>query len=109
MTREEATKRLERWLKDMHEGYQTHLEHGGKIDFEHEVNMETIAMAIEALQMQIPKSVLKTESSYGTPYACPECESDQCEVHFFTTDGSEPKEKISYCWKCGKAMDWRLP
>ena len=24
----------------------------------------------------------------------------------FNADGSEPKEKVSYCWKCGRAIDW---
>ena len=87
MTREEATKRLERWLKDMHEGYQTHLEHGGKIDFEHEVNMETIAMAIEALQER-PKGRWK----HGN---CTECG---------LYVGETTCRHYSYCPNCGADM-----
>lgn len=67
---------------------------------------EACVMGAEALKRLIPKPVYKTEERYGTPYWCPECEADQCKVEFFTTDGSEPKEKISYCWKCGQAIDW---
>ena len=63
-------------------------------------------MAIEALERQIPKKVLYVKQDYGTPWFCPECEADQVKVDFFCTDGSEPKEKLSYCWKCGQAIDW---
>ena len=77
----------------------------------HEAVMKAVEdacmMGAEALQRLIPQPVEKIEASYGTPYRCPVCEADQCEVHFYTIDGSEPKEKVSYCWQCGQAIDWK--
>lgn len=91
MTREEAIK---------------HFEYGITHDIFKEPVTSYAKLAIEALRQHIPKSVGKIEQRYGTPYFCPECEADQCKVEFFTADGSEPKEKVSYCWKCGQAIDW---
>lgn len=63
--------------------------------------------AIEALEKQIPKKVGKMkETDYGSPYYCPECEAEIIPVEFFKADGGEPEEKVSYCWKCGRAIDW---
>ena len=63
-------------------------------------------MAIEALERQKPKKVIYRKQSYGTPWLCPECETDQIKVEFFSLDGGEPKEKHSFCWKCGQKIDW---
>lgn len=90
MTREEAIVRLE-----------LHKEWGLAPE-----TLEAINMAIADMEKQIPKKILYIEQSYGTPWFCPECESDQIKVEFFSTDGYEPKEKVSYCWKCGQALDW---
>ena len=65
-----------------------------------------IETAIEALEKQIPKKILYVKQNYGTPWLCCECESDQTPTEFFSTDGSEPKEKHTYCWKCGQKLDW---
>lgn len=68
---------------------------------------DAIDIAIKALEKQIPKKVGKMkETDYGSPYYCPECEAEIIPVEFFNTDGSEPEEKVSYCWKCGQAIDW---
>ena len=68
---------------------------------------EAMKAAIEALERQIPKPVGEWDiHSYGTPYYCPECEADIIPVEFMATDGCEPKEKVSYCWKCGQALKW---
>lgn len=66
-------------------------------------------MAIEALEKQIPKKVVKVklrESEWGVPWRCPLCEADIAKVEFMRDDGFEPKEKVSYCWHCGQAIDW---
>lgn len=64
-------------------------------------------LAIKAIEKQMPKKVGKIkETDYGSPYYCPECEAEIIPVEFFSLDGSEPKEKVSYCWKCGRAIDW---
>ena len=63
-------------------------------------------MAIEALEKQIPKKILYRKQNYGTPWLCCECEADQTPTEFFSIDGSEPKEKHTYCWKCGQKLDW---
>lgn len=64
-------------------------------------------IAMESIEKQIPKKVGKMkETDYGSPYYCPECEAEIIPVEFFSLDGSEPKEKVSYCWKCGQVIDW---
>ena len=45
--------------------------------------------------------------AYGTPYICPACGADQIKTEFYNPDGSEPKEKITYCWNCRQKLDWR--
>ena len=68
---------------------------------------EAMDMGAEALKKQTPKPVGEWDiHSYGTPFYCPECEADITPVEFFRHDGSEPKEKVSYCWKCGQALRW---
>ena len=53
-----------------------------------------------------PKKILYRKQSYGTPWLCPQCEADQIKVEFFSLEGGEPKEKHSFCWKCGTKLDW---
>ena len=53
-----------------------------------------------------PKKIIYRKQSYGTPWLCPECEAAQIKVEFFCEDGSEPKEKHSYCDVCGQKLDW---
>lgn len=68
---------------------------------------EAMDMGADALKKQIPKQIIKSDAVlYGTSYYCPECMSDITHVEFFRPDGSEPKEKVSYCWYCGQALKW---
>lgn len=96
MTREEAIEIIKNLPV-----YRAELIYGGNSDL-----AKALKMAIADMEKQIPKKILYREQSYGTPWLCPECESDQIKVEFFSTDGYEPKEKVSYCWKCGQALDW---
>ena len=54
-----------------------------------------------------PQKILYQPQAYGTPYICPACGADQIKTEFYNPDGSEPKEKITYCWKCRQKLDWR--
>lgn len=64
-------------------------------------------IAMESIEKQIPKKVGKLDMvSYGSLYFCPECEIEITPVVFFNADDSEPEKKVSYCWKCGRAIDW---
>lgn len=67
---------------------------------------DALCVAVDALEKQIPMRVKKVTQSYGTPYRCPVCEADQTPVEFFKSDGSEPEEKVTWCWHCGYAIDW---
>lgn len=53
------------------------------------------------------QKILYQPQAYGTPYTCPSCGADQIKTEFYNSDGSEPKEKITYCWNCGQKLDWR--
>ena len=61
----------------------------------------------EFREKNVAKKILYRKQYYGTPYLCPNCEADQVKVEFFSEDGSEPKEKHTYCWKCGQKIDWK--
>ena len=50
MNRKDVIENLKNRLNDLHNGYQTYLEHGGKQDIETESDIEALNMAIEALQ-----------------------------------------------------------
>ena len=67
---------------------------------------EEMDFAIKALEKQIPKKIVYRNQTYGTPWLCPICEADQIKVEFFNDDGSQTKEKYSFCWKCGQSIDW---
>ena len=69
-------------------------------------NHEDVERIINALEKQIPKKIVYRNQTYGTPWLCPICEADQIKVEFFNDDVSQTKEKYSFCWKCGQAIDW---
>ena len=70
------------------------------------INKTLRLIGISAIKKQIPKKLLYRKQNYGTPWLCCECEADQTPTEFFSTDGSEPNEKHTYCWKCGQKLDW---
>jgi hypothetical protein len=70
------------------------------------INLVLRLIGISAIEKQIPKKILYRKQNYGTPWLCCECEADQTPTEFFSTDGSEPKEKHTFCWKCGQRLDW---
>ena len=55
-----------------------------------------------------PQKILYQQQAYGTPYTCPAWGADQIKTEFCNSDGSEPKEKITFCWECGQKLDWRI-
>lgn len=70
---------------------------------------EAFGMAMSALDKQLPRKIEKVErrpSEWGSPFICPECGSEQTPTEFFTIDGTEPKEKITWCYACGQKLDW---
>ena len=72
--------------------------------------IETYAMAIKALEKQIPKKPNKTiDSSWGVrkeAHTCPVCDYYLTEVHFIASQKIESNKKITYCETCGQAIDW---
>ena len=80
--------------------------HCNRCDCKFNCNGCYYGQAIIALEKQIPKKILYRKQNYGTPWLCCECEADQTPTEFFSTDGSEPKEKHTFCWKCGQKLDW---
>ena len=66
----------------------------------------TVSEFRELKEKATAKKVIYRKQSYGTPWLCPNCEADQVKVEFMSKDGSEPKKKHSFCWKCGCCIDW---
>lgn len=50
MNKTEAIANLEKTFKSMHDGYQTHLEHGGKQDVAMEEDIEATSLAIASMK-----------------------------------------------------------
>ena len=106
MTREEAIKALEHERKWIRTKISCSPTLGAPIQYK---IIDAINLAIEALEKQIPHKIAKDEmgeSAWVTPYICPVCQADIIKVEFMRDDGYEPKEKVSYCWRCGQAIDW---
>ena len=57
-----------------------------------------LALAIEALEKQIPKKPLHMHKNYY----CPICKEDG----WMLWDDAIPNDMDEYCGKCGQAIDW---
>lgn len=71
----------------------------------HLMNKEAFALAIEALEKQMPKKPNKEILSYNAysqwrKYSCLRCNE------FLFSGTSLPPIKEAYCYKCGQAIDW---
>lgn len=76
MNRKDVIENLKNRLNDLHNGYQTYLEHGGKQDIETENDIEALNMAIEALQE--PEIVHCKDCKYWLRTRIGEEELNQC-------------------------------
>ena len=93
MTEQEATKELERHIQFLRENWKPHPDC---------IVIETLGMAINALEKQIPKKpIIKSLWSVAK---CPCCGADLGE---YVNDGY-PKnwESLKFC-DCGQRLDWR--
>ena len=59
-----------------------------------------LALAIEALEKQIPKKPLHMHKNYY----CPICKEDG----WMLWDDAIPNDMDEYCGKCGQAIDWEV-
>lgn len=59
-----------------------------------------LALAIEALEKQIPKKPLHMHKNYY----CPICKEDG----WMLWDDAIPNDMDKYCGKCGQAIDWEV-
>lgn len=59
-----------------------------------------LALAIEALEKQIPKKPLHMHKNYY----CPICKEDG----WMLWDDAVPNDMDKYCGKCGQAIDWEV-
>ena len=66
---------------------------------------ESIDMAINALEKQIPKKPRKTDSYRGVlkrvyAYVCPTCGNACLEKYM------NERQNTMFCWNCGQKLDW---
>lgn len=70
------------------------------------IEQDALNLAIEALQKQEPKPVqYTTDHTWGVKRkapVCPVCDYYLAQVHWIGEGG----ERVSYCDKCGQAIDW---
>ena len=62
---------------------------------------ETLDMAIQALEKQIPKNpyhISQVDDNDNANVECPACHA--------TTDYAVNAIKRGHCWKCGQLLDW---
>ena len=70
----------------------------GKKDFYDAEFENALALAIEALEKQIPKKPLHMHKNYY----CPICKEDG----WMLWDDAIPNDMDKYCGICGQAIDW---
>ena len=70
----------------------------GKKDFYDSEFESALALAIEALEKQIPKKPLHMHKNYY----CPICKEDG----WMLWDDAIPNDMDKYCGMCGQAIDW---
>ena len=70
----------------------------GKKDFYDAEFENALALAIEALEKQIPKKPLHMHKNYY----CPICKEDG----WMLWDDAIPNDMDKYCGMCGQAIDW---
>ena len=66
---------------------------------------ESIGIAIQALEKQIPKKPRKTDSYRGVlkrvyAYVCPTCGNACIEKYM------NERQDTMFCWDCGQKLDW---
>ena len=76
MNRKDVIENLKNRLNDLHNGYQTYLEHGGKQNIETENDIKALNMAIEALKE--PEIVHCKDCKYWIRTRIGEEELNQC-------------------------------
>lgn len=97
MTVQEAYAELISIRNHIEDGYLIHLSYGGKADKQEEYTIKAYNVAINALEKQIPKKPI-FESEQTSPFGVddvPYCPSCRCDL-----------PEVSYCEKCGQALDW---
>ena len=102
---------LKEELKQRADGYTTYLANGGKGDPAEEVNLDALAMAISALELQIPKKPIFVDTrfrNHGKNIAdgcsiskCYKCPNPKCSRHIFHVFDDDIN-----CKHCGQALDW---
>ena len=68
---------------------------------------EALGMAINALEKQIPKKIVRVKlrpTEWGSGFRCPECEAEQTATEFFGYGKAD--NKITFCWGCGQKLDF---
>ena len=86
MTKQEAIKELERHIQFLRENWKPHPDY--KV-------IETLGMAINALEKQIPKKPIPVDSGvydYKCDYECPNCRKNV--------------DDIEHHCECGQRLDW---
>lgn len=97
MTRKDVIENLKNKLNDLHNGYQTYLEHGGKQDIETENDIEALNMAIETLKEPERKKGQWVDGESK----CPVCGEDK----FKNLDADIWADwKPPFCPNCGADM-----
>ena len=99
MTNEQAIDNLSVLWERMRES------HDGNA-FVADVSIESLDMAIEALQKQVPQKVKQQYKSYNGAITCfEEFVCPACGVLFYD-DYSETTQYYDFCPNCGQAIDW---
>lgn len=68
---------------------------------------EAYRMAIQALEKQIPKKVIRNHTKYKPrqtdTFNCPACNSENVII-----EDNASYTQINYCNDCGQRLDWRM-
>lgn len=104
MTYEEVKTRLEKIYKNMSDGYTLALEHGANKDEDFEYEIDSITIAMDCIEKQIPKNPIIDFMPRGDFYYCPNC--NEIVKSYIVDTPIVDEYNHNYCGGCGQAIDW---
>lgn len=76
-------------------------------EYQHSQQIEALEVAKKALEMQMPKKVIKEQNDVydGYNYYCPNCKND-LDCYICLIIDADRESDVRYCGHCGQALDW---
>ena len=83
------------------------IKHATMGEYQHSQQIEALEVAKKALEMQMPKKVIKDQNdvSHAYNYYSPNCKND-LDCYICLIIDADRESDVRYCGHCGQALDW---